>query len=296
MSSLLSQRAVLVRPTISVWRGEITDRAASAETASRYAAERGSIKTSKFLIPKEAIDPILSEAGSIRSFVRQETLPWRWDGVGLLPTENYFPFMEGWRSHTAAFNGAVGALLRRWSVHVAVGQRALGDLASEHDYPSADEVAGRFNASLEVLPVPDADDFRAQVTEAEAEIIRESLADTAEAELRAAQTYLWEQMQEHVGHIVDRLSAYGRDEATGKIVGRFHDTLIGNLRSLVHRLRRLNISNDPAIEAMRAQLEASLCRHEPSELREDDGLRASVHDEAARLMEQMQGIYARQAA
>ena len=99
MTSLLSERAVLVRPSISVWRGEITDRAASDDTAARHGAQRKSVRTSKFLIPREAIDPILSEASAIRSFVRQETLPWRWDGVGLLPTDNYLPFMEGWRGH-----------------------------------------------------------------------------------------------------------------------------------------------------------------------------------------------------
>jgi hypothetical protein len=296
MSSLLSERAVLVRPSISVWRGEITDRAASGFAAEHHKAERASVRLSKFLIPKEAIDPILTEAGSLRSFVRQETLPWRWDGVGLLPTENYLPFMDGWRARRAGFDGAVSHLLRRWHIHCAVGQRALGDLAREYDYPTADEVGTKFAVSLEVFPVPDADDFRATVSDAEAEEIRESLRLSSMAELRSAETFLWEQMQECVAHIHERLSAYGKDPDTGKIVGRFHDTLIGNLRSLVSRLSRLNLSGDPAIEAMRQRLEESLCPYDPSSLRDDDELRASVKDEAARIMEQMSSIYSKKEA
>jgi len=296
MSSLLSQRAVLVRPSISIWRGEITDRAAGASSADLHKAERASVRLSKFLVPKDAIDPILTEAGALRSFVKQETLPWRWDGVGLLPTENYLPFMDGWRGRRATFDGAVSHLLRRWHIHCAVGQRALGDLAREYDYPSADEVSAKFRVSLEVFPVPDSDDFRASVSDAEAEEIKQRLEEASVETLKAAETFLWEQMQECVSHIHERLSAYGRDETTGKVVGRFHDTLIGNLRSLVNRLQRLNLSGDPAIEAMRARLEASLCPYEPAELRDDDNLRLSVRDEAASIMEQMSSIYSKREA
>jgi hypothetical protein len=291
MPSLLSERAVLIRPSIAVWRGEITDRLAGASAADQHKAERGSVRLSKFLVPKEAIDPILTEAGSLRTFVRQETLPWRWDGVGLLPTENYLPFMDGWRSRRTSFDVAVNFLLRRWHIHCAVGQRALGDLAKEYDYPTADEVKTRFAVSLEVFPVPDADDFRASVSDAEAEEIRARLQESSMAELRSAETFLWEQMQECVSHIHERLSAYGRDETTGKVVGRFHDTLIGNLRSLVSRLSRLNLSGDPAIEAMRQRLEESLCPYDPALLRDDDELRSSVRDEAARIIDAMSSIY-----
>lgn len=291
MTSLLSTRALLVRPSISVWRGEITDRAASAATAEQHKADRHSVRTTKYLVPKEAIDPILSEAGSLRSFVRQETLPWRWDGVSLLPTDNYLHFTEGWRQHKAAFDGAVSSLLRGWHLHVLAGQRSLGTLANEYDYPAREEVAGRFSAAVEVFPVPDAQDFRAAVSESEAEAIRQQLSDYADAQLRDAQSYLWQQMQEHVGHIAERLAAYGRDDTTGKITGKFHDTLIGNLRLLCDRLSRLNVTADPAIELMRRELEAKLCPYEPSDLRENDALRSSVKDEAERLIEQMKGFY-----
>jgi hypothetical protein len=291
MTSLLSTRALLVRPSWSVWRGEITDRAASNATAEQHKADRKQVRTTKFLVSKEVIDPIASEAGAMRSFVRQETLPWRWDGVSLLPTDNYLHFCEGWRDRKAAFDGAVSTLIRGWHLHVLAGQRALGTLANEYDYPSREEVAGRFSATIEVFPVPDAADFRAAVSESEAEAIRQQLSDYADAQLRDAQSYLWQQMQEHVGHIAERLAAYGKDEATGKVVGKFHDTLIGNLRLLCDRLSRLNVTADPAIEAMRQELKAKLCPYEPDDLRQDDGLRASVKDEAERLIQQMQSIY-----
>lgn len=296
MTSLLSTRALLVRPSISVWHGEITDRTAAAEVAQHFSAERGSVKTLKLLVPKAAIDPIQTAASAIRSFVRRETLPWRWDGVSLLPTDNYMHFTDGWRQHKAEFDGAVATLLRSWHLHVLAGQRSLGTLARIYEWPDREDVARRFAASVEVFSVPDAADFRASLSESEAAIIQSDMQDRADAQLREAQSYLWQEMQSHVSHVVERLTAYGTDPATGKMVGRFHDTLIGNMRLLCDRLSRLNITADPEIETMRRELEAKLCPYEAQDLRDSEPLRTSVRDEAARIMEQMSQLYSLPAA
>lgn len=296
MASLLSQRALLVRPSFSVWRGEITDRGASRETAERHGAVARQVKTTKFLIDQHVLDPIDSAVSYLRNHVvRRNTLPWRWDKVSLLPSDNYFAFMEEWREGKRMLEHEVGMLCKRWMQHVATGQRSLGTLAKEYEYPTAEEVRGKFGAYLEMFQVPDADDFRASINEAEAEEIRLQLQEANDAQFAEAQTYLWEQMQECVAHIVDRLSAYGRDDR-GKVVGKFRDTLIGNLRDLVERLDRLNIARNPEIERMRRELLASLCPHDPDELRADETLRSSVRDEAKRIMDEMATLGYGQAA
>jgi hypothetical protein len=290
MGSLLAERAMLVRPSISVWRGEVLDRNASKDTADRHQADRHQVKTTKYLIAKAAIDPIHTAANALRAFVRQETLPWRWDGVGLLPSENFFEFTDGWRQRRMVFDAAVGALVNRWSQHVANGQRALGNLAREFDYPSKDDVARKFDVNLEVFPVPDASDFRANVSAAEAEEIRSRLATENEAEIVRVQVHMWTEMHDAVERIVTRLSEYQKD-ATGKVTkGRIHDSLIGNLSELTDRLSRLNITNDPDIEAMRQELQSKLCVSDAATLRNDDTLRVSVKDAASDLLDQLKGV------
>jgi hypothetical protein len=290
MTTLLSERALLVRPSISMWRGEILDKAASRDTAERHQADRGQVKTTKYLIPKAALDPIGTCANSLRSFVRQETLPWRWDGVSLLPTENYMNFCEGWRRRRLEFDAAVRALTNRWLFHVNMGKRALGNLAKDFEYPTAEQVASLYEARVEMFPVPDGVDFRAQVTASEAEAIRENLQVEAEAELVRVQSYMWEQMQVHVSRIVERLSEYEKDDSGKVTKGRIHDSLIGNLQLLVDRLSRLNIAKDPAIEAMRQELDAKLCGHTAEDLKADDVLRGSVKDAALDILEQFKHI------
>jgi hypothetical protein len=288
--TILSERALLVRPSISVWRGEVLDKAASRDTAERHKAERGQVKTTKYLIPKPALDPIGTAANSIRSFVRQETLPWRWDGVSLLPTANFMDFMDGFRRRRMEFDAAVRALKSRWLFHVNMGKRALGDLANDMDYPHYDQLDDLFEVKLDTFQVPDGTDFRADLPQDAADEIRENLQAEAEAELVRVQAYMWEQMENAVSRIVERLGEYQKDEE-GKVTrGRIHDSLIGNLTLLVDRLSRLNIARDPGIEAMRQQLERKLCGFSAEDLKTDDALRANVHDAAADLLSQFNHI------
>jgi hypothetical protein len=266
------------------------DRAASRDTAERHKAERGQVRTTKYLVPKAALDPIGTAANSIRSFVRQETLPWRWDGVSLLPTANFMDFMEGFRMRRMEFDAAVRALTSRWAVHVINGKRALGDLANEYDYPDVDKLKTLFSVHLDTFQVPDGTDFRADLPADAAEEIRASLQAEAEAELVRVQAYMWEQMQNAVSRIVERLSKYEKDDE-GKVTrGRINESLIGNLTLLVDRLSRLNVAHDPDIEAMRQQLDRKLCGFSADDLKTDDTLRSNVCDAAADILQQFSNI------
>lgn len=288
--SLLSDRAMLVRPSISVWRGEVLDRNASKDTAERNNANARKVKLTKSLLPEAAIDPIHTAANTLRAFVRQETLPWRWDGVSLLPVENFFPFTEGWRIRRMQFEAAVNALLSRWALHAAVGQKELGKLGYEFEYPTREQAAAKFSVGIDIFQVPEAGDFRANVAEDEAEAIRAKLAADNDTAINSFQTAMWEQMHDAVSRIVDRLSEYTKD-ADGKVTkGRIHDSLIGNLSELTDRLGRLNITKSPAIEEMRQKLSLRLCPYTPDELKRDDALRASVKDEAVDLLSQLKAV------
>lgn len=288
--SLLTERSLLVRPSISVWSGEVLDRAASRETETLKEASRGQVKLTKRLIAKDAIFPIQQAADRLRRYIKAETLPWRWDGVTLLPTENFMNFTQGWRQEKLLFDGAVASLIRRWGQHVANGQRALGKLASMYEYPTAQAVHLRFDAAVEFFAPPDDGDFRANIGEAEAEHIRETMRTANEAALIEAQAFMWKEMQTCVGRIVTRLNEYQKDDKGKVIKGRINDSLIGNLRDLTSRLHRLNITKDPDIEAMRAQLESDLCIYEPDDLKHDDELRVDVRDKASSILDQLNEI------
>jgi hypothetical protein len=69
----------------------------------------------------------------------------------------------------------------------------------------------------------------------------------------------------------------------------FRDSLVGNIVRLTDLLPRLNLHDDPALEAMRRQIEASLCRYSPAQLRCDKQVRRQAATEAQNVLDAMSG-------
>ena len=52
-------------------------------------------------------------------------------------------------------------------------------------------------------------------------------------------------------------------------------------------LPRLNITDDPDLEAMRREIESAVCNYEPSDLRENKEIRKDAAKEASDILEKM---------
>jgi hypothetical protein len=66
----------------------------------------------------------------------------------------------------------------------------------------------------------------------------------------------------------------------------FRDSMLENTREICALLPRLNFTDDPNLEAMRQQVEASLLKH-PEALRNDPDLRHDTAVEAKKIMDAM---------
>ena len=71
----------------------------------------------------------------------------------------------------------------------------------------------------------------------------------------------------------------------------FRNSLIDNARDLCSVLPSLNISDDANLEALRRDLEQSLCKYQPDHLRDDEVLREEVSDKMADIMSKMGAFY-----
>lgn len=89
-----------------------------------------------------------------------------------------------------------------------------------------------------LLPVPDGSDFRVDISDKEADRIREDMAAKVQARQDAALKDAWERVREVVSTIQLRASA---DKAV------IRDSLIGNARELVALLPGLNVNDDPIL-------------------------------------------------
>jgi hypothetical protein len=285
----LTEKAMLVRLGISMWTARRFDKEISEEVAEIHGTAREAGRFNKLLLPKTALQPLQAAATALRGHHERETLPWSLTGVALLPSANYFAYMGEHRRLRIMFDDERARFLTAYESAKAQAKRDLADMYREDDYPEVDALAGRIGVNLDVMPMPEAADFRVSLGSEEEARIRDSIERSVNASIEAAVRSLWERVHETVTAMHDRLSAYQRDPKTGRISNPFRDSLVSNLRELVDLMGRLNVTDDPQLEAVRRRLADKLCEHEPEALREDDALRARQAAECRAILDSMGG-------
>lgn len=270
--------------SISMWSARKHDREASEEIASIHGAKSDAGRYNKVLLPKEAlaeIQRIVSEARHEHCFM---TLPWGDDGYRVLPAAAYLDHVAKMRNLSGRFSPAVDALVSRFEDLVRAARTRLNGLFREEDYPSVAELRSKFSFETKVIPLPDANDFRVCLGDEEKERIKRQITASVEASLQAASRDLWQRLYEAVKHMADRLSAYRVTEAG--IEHPFRDTVVSNLVRLVEVLPKLNVTRDPELERLTAQVGASLVV-DPKELRQSESVRTETAKAANAIAERM---------
>jgi len=217
------------------------------------------------------------KTGIIREKFAKNTLPWGIDGTRILPSANYLQFMTDFRREKGEWNSLVGMFTDSYDDLVDEAQRWLGDLYNEADYPSKDKIIEKFSVDMAVMPVP-TNDFRVSLANDELARLQEDLEQRMVSVQQEAMSDCWHRLHKHVQHMVDKLS---------DPKGIFRDSMLDNAQETCDLLTRLNIADDPNLEAMRRAVEDKLISHHPDSLRNDPDLRQDTADEARKIMDAM---------
>src|SRR5262249_46627307 len=78
-----------------------------------------------------------------------------------------FPYLGEHRRLLIMFDAAKAAFMSGYLAAKQSAQKQLGDMYKESDYPTPDELDSRIGCELEVMPLPDAKDFRVALGEAD---------------------------------------------------------------------------------------------------------------------------------
>lgn len=269
----LTTRALLVQLSIHQWTARRFDREVSDEVADIHGADSDAGRYNKLLLPKASLASLQQAVRALREHHETNTLPWTLTGVGLLPAANYFPYMGEHRRLALLFDIERDKFVAGFAEAKEAARKRLGDLYRDDDYPAADDLAGRIGCAINVMPLPDAKDFRVTLGDTEEARLRAEIEASVNAAVDGAVRSLWQRVHDTVSTMAARLAAFRRDPDTGKVEHPFRDTLVGNLRDLAELLPRLNMSDDPALSRMTDRLRETLCAVEPDDLRKDDAQR-----------------------
>jgi hypothetical protein len=283
----LTSRAMLCRMSVSRWTARRLDREASNEVAEINNASPDAGRFNKLLLDREHLAGVEAAVNAIRKHHDHNTLPWTITGVALLPAANYFDYMAEHRRLVAALAVQRDKLVASYDAAKEQRRAKLGDLYREEDYPEADKLAASIRSEIDVMPLPDASDFRVQLGDAEEARIRDEITASVNAAVAGAVRSLWDRVHQTVAHMHDRLANYEPAGDGTKAKNPFRDSLVENMRDMVALMGKLNISSDPALESIRRQMAEKLCEAEPQDLRDDDKLRARQAAEAKRILDLM---------
>jgi hypothetical protein len=275
----LSDKAMLVSLSITQWSARKIDKKVTKEVHSRHGTSANAGRYNKCLIDPEAESFVAVQkvANKARDYNETHTLPWAQKGLNILPSLQYFEYIEEMGALEREFNAAASTFLAEYPSLKAKAKRDLNGLYNEADYLTDQQLRNKYTFETRFLPVPDAKDFRVQVGDEAVERIRKSIAEQQQRATDEAMRELYQRLYDPIKNMVDRLS---------DPKGIFKDTLVSNVNEIVELLPRLNLTQDPALEQLR-QDAMLLTGHSPNVLRNNTDARSEVADRAKAIADRM---------
>ena len=276
----LNDRALLVQLSISQWTARKYDKKITNDLATLHQTSSEVGRYNKSLLPmNDYLDRVHKKTGHVRTKFYENTLCWGLEGTQMLPSANYLAFMTEFRKEKSEWQSLVRDFLDNYDALKSDAQRFLKGLYNESDYPSQEQIRDKFKIDMAVFPVP-SNDFRVSIASDELSAIQQDVERRVQEAAQNAMKDVWNRLYDRVVHIADKL-------ADPKAI--FRDSLVDNAKEICALLPRLNFSDNPDLETMRQQVEASLIKH-PDALRNDPDLRRDTAVEAKRIADAMRGF------
>lgn len=282
--NILSERAMLSHVRVSMWTARRVDRKVTDEVNESNGAAADAGRYNKLLVDKSALAPVVFAANHARTFHYSRTLPWQDDGARLLPAAAFLDYSAQLRAIKGTFESAVTDFLKGYPEAIEAARERLAGLFRAEDYPSVDDIRRRFGFDVLVNPVPAGADFRVDLGDGQAEIIRREIEDRAAAQLNDAMKDVYRRVADACERMVERLRAYQPGGDGERAQGVFRDSLVENVRDLASILPALNITADPHLADIAARMRRDLTKYDAADLRDSDAARETVADAAAAIL------------
>ena len=271
----ISSSAVLVSLNISVWPASTIDKEVTTRVLDDAMAHQNAGKFKKDLLAGTSLrKDIENRAARSRQFHAKQTIPWADKGDRLLPTCLFLEYKQTIDKELLEFNGMCEEFFQAYPTLCAAAPVNMGKLFKREDYPDLDVVRGRFGFRSRISPLPEAGDFRLDVSNQE---IADQIADIKtkydadmQARLADAMRDPWDRLHKMLTTISSKLAD---DKSEGK---RYHDTLVTNPLELCALLGKLNITKDPKLEDARLQLEAMMRHADIEVIKSSPDVRESI--------------------
>lgn len=260
---------LLVALKISVWGNSTKDKSASDSLTTANAASKGSARVWKSLFPECAeYSAVKAAERKARKFHEDQTLPWKHDGIRLLPAKNVQTYTRGIRQLADEFDMAARAFIKVMQDAKTRAKEKLGSLYCEADYPTPESISSAFGFRPSFEPLPSATNFDdLGIDDLTVAGLKVQLRKDVESQLQSANKVVWTRLIEKVEALGTRLADSEHQIKEG---------LLDSVYELMDTLPRLNFTEDPELERMIQQVRDTLSGKSITGLREDKAERANT--------------------
>lgn len=286
--SKLSERAMLVSLHISAWSGMAIDQEVTDATNEDFKAAKDAGRYNKRLVATKFLQGISSAHSNARKVHRLLTLPWEDDGTRVLATAGYITYTSKMKECRLKAEAEVKLLKGERDNIIRDGKIRLGDMFNPDDYPDIDEMIDKFDFDVEIKNMPDSGDFRAQLSDEHTKAIVKDIERRSNQRLEKAMNDIFVRVEDAVQKMSEKLRDYQPAKDGKKADGVIRDSLVYNINELADFLPLLNVTNDPRITQLQAQLRSELVEHSPEILRADAKVRAQTISKADKILKKVQ--------
>ena len=273
----LASSAVLVSVDVNVWSATKQDRVISDEVTTAKKADKHAGRYVKNLLadhPKHKA--LVNYRQTIYNWLKRRTYRWN-HSQDLLPAIDMPKFMGEFNHHEAEFNKLSDEFLNSYESIVSDMAFKQGDMFDRNDYPTLDQIKGKFGVNLFVADVP-MQDFRCQIANDIADDLFKTYSKQSETIIRD----IMEQQVDRFKEVMESIShccGYDENEKDGEIKQRkrkIYDSTIQKARDMCETFKQFNLTNNEELEKARVQLENTLRGVTAEDIRESDAIRSSV--------------------
>jgi hypothetical protein len=247
----ITSSAMLVELTISVWTGKKRDKAVSEEVARNKNADKGVVSLSKQLLGDCAeLDAIQKFSANVRNMHYNATLPWSDMGPRLLTTTRFFKYNADFTALQAEFLRLADVFLTAYDWEIMQAQAKLGDLFDVNEYPTVDDLRGKFRLKINFMPLPDVGDWRIDINKEAQDILKEQCAAYYTEQLTSAMNDIWRRLFDTLTTLSRQLSDQTEDGKTPKIYASVFDRAL----EIIDMMETCNVTNDPGMQLAQRKL------------------------------------------
>jgi hypothetical protein len=277
----IASSAMLVDLTLKGYTGKKQDRHVAEEVSLDKGAQAraGTYQKNLFAGCKE-LASIQGYDVLIRQWHASRTLPWSDRGPRLLPTANYFTYLQELQTHNQAREVLVTEFEQAYTQIIQAAQFELGALFNIDDYPDVSEIRHKFTFTYNIFPLPESGDFRIDIGNEGLELLKHEFEEAQQSRITEAM----QDIRNRVKEVVEKLSNQLRTEPDGK-KGRVHESTLDACLELCDAMGALNLTGDPEIEQMKRDLRNTVQYVDVKEIRKDTGAREQVKKELDHLLE-----------